>query len=468
MRGFVLTLLYLSSCTLTTFDRSECTENTACQVAFGLGSVCADDGFCDDAVVFPRCAQTVPSGAIGTGRIFDEPLIVGSLFARNTGQLLEESSRLAVAQANAAGGLDERPIILVQCDYGPRDDDELTRDEVVVQAIRYLDDVLGVRVMVGPASSSAVTAAWEEMRERNIILISPSATGPSITDLDGVIASDEQPGQLWRTAPSDTVQGAVIAGDVQSEGITGLGLIHADEPYGNGIRDVVVENIEDVDVTVVSYAAPELLPDLLLDLSDDDSIQGIVIAAARISDVVAAVDSASTIDALKTRTLFFPDIGATSEVLQAVVAHGMEESVRGTRPVVPGGRVNDSFEASFAAEYGGRSPQEDTFSAYAYDAMWLALYGSAWAHFQGDADDALDVARGLRHVSDGEALDIRTFNWALVQELFAEGQSINVQGASGDLDFDPITEETTGTIEVWTVRSEDGEPVLVREYIVQP
>ena len=161
-------------------------------------------------------------------------------------------------------------------------------------------------------------------------------------------------------------------------------------------------------------------------------------------------------------------MGASSEVLEAIVSQGIEESVRGTRPVVPGGRVYQSFEASFAAEYGGRSPREDTFSAYSYDAMWLALYGSAWAHFQGSSDNAIDVARGLRHVSEGEPLDIRTLNWARVHEVFAEGQSINVQGASGDLDFDPITEETTGTIEVWTVHSEGGEPVLVQEYVVQP
>jgi branched-chain amino acid transport system substrate-binding protein len=463
MRSLMLALLGLSGCSLATFDLEKCSGNSECHVAFGLGSVCQDDGFCDDAPAFARCSQTEPSAVIGTDRMFDDPLIVGTLFARNTGQLLEESSRLAVVQATAAGGLDGRSMVLVQCDYGPRDDDELSRDEAVIQAIQYLDEVLDVRVIVGPASSGAVT-----MRERNMMLISPSATGPSITDIEGIVASDTSPGRLWRTAPSDTIQGAVIASDVRDQGITGLGLIHANEPYGTGIRDVMVEKLVDIDVTVLSYSAPALLPDLLLDLSEDESIQGIVVASAAISDVVAAVDSAATIDALETRTLFFPDVGASAEVLQAVVDRGIEDSVRGTRPVVPGGRVYQSFEASFAGEYGGRSPADDTFSAYAYDAMWLALYGSAWAHFQGDADQALDVASGLRRVSDGDVVDIRTFNWARVQETFREGQSINVRGASGDLDFDPNTEETTSAIEVWTVRSEEGEPVLVQEYVVQP
>ncbi|MBM4367534.1 MAG: hypothetical protein FJ102_15080, partial [Deltaproteobacteria bacterium] len=41
---------------------------------------------------------------------------------------------------------------------------------------------------------------------------------------------------------------------------------------------------------------------------------------------------------------------------------------------------------------------------------------------------------------------------------------VNVQGASGALDYDPVTEETTGPIDVWVIAA-DGESFEVAETI---
>jgi hypothetical protein len=38
-----------------------------------------------------------------------------------------------------------------------------------------------------------------------------------------------------------------------------------------------------------------------------------------------------------------------------------------------------------------------------------------------------------------------------VVEKFRSGTAVNVHGASGELDYDPVTEETSGDIELWHI-----------------
>jgi hypothetical protein len=59
-------------------------------------------------------------------------------------------------------------------------------------------------------------------------------------------------------------------------------------------------------------------------------------------------------------------------------------------------------------------------------------------------------------VSEGEELEIRPTNWNPVKAQFKAGNIIDVLGASGELDFDPVTEETTAPIEIWRIHR-DGD-----------
>ena len=49
-----------SSCSLNRFEHDECTANTDCRSAFGFGSVCSAEGFCEDPAILPRCRETYP------------------------------------------------------------------------------------------------------------------------------------------------------------------------------------------------------------------------------------------------------------------------------------------------------------------------------------------------------------------------------------------------------------------------
>ena len=80
------------------------------------------------------------------------------------------------------------------------------------------------------------------------------------------------------------------------------------------------------------------------------------------------------------------------------------EQVRGTRPTTVPGTVYDSFSASYAAAFGGQDPSEAAFTAYAYDAAWLMLYGTAWSMYQEGDITGIGIGRGLRNISDGGLL----------------------------------------------------------------
>ena len=86
------------------------------------------------------------------------------------------------------------------------------------------------------------------------------------------------------------------------------------------------------------------------------------------------------------------------------------------------------------------------------NAAWLLVYGAAWAILQEDGLTGINMARGLRRVSDGDSVEVRAGGWVSVQQAFRDGRSINAAGASGPIDYDPDTEETAADIEVWEIQ----------------
>ena len=66
-------------------------------------------------------------------------------------------------------------------------------------------------------------------------MMSPAATSPQITDL-----SDDD--LLWRTAPSDAIQGAAIANYLLKETtFNRIAIINRNDVYGNGLRDAILD-----------------------------------------------------------------------------------------------------------------------------------------------------------------------------------------------------------------------------------
>ena len=97
--------------------------------------------------------------------------------------------------------------------------------------------------------------------------------------------------------------------------------------------------------------------------------------------------------------------------------------------------------------------EQNVFSAHTYDAVWLGALSIAWAHYQQTPYNLTELGRGIRNTADGdvvEELELTKSNWPQIRNQFEQGNSINITGVSGNLDFDIVTEELKTGIDVWT------------------
>ncbi len=117
-----------------------------------------------------------------------------------------------------------------------------------VTAINKLINVDGVVAVVGEVCSGATLAAAPIAEENNIVLISASSTSPQLTDSGDYI---------FRTIPSDELQGEFAAELIYGSNITNLSILYGNEEYGIGLKDSLTENFESLGGTVVSAEAFE-------------------------------------------------------------------------------------------------------------------------------------------------------------------------------------------------------------------
>ena len=246
-------LFLLLGCSLGRFEYDACTSNEACRDAFGWGQICGAEGLCETTEVPARCAQTWPDDLLTSATEYDDSIVLGVNYDRTDFAYEVLAMRLAIIQANEQGGLDGRDFALIECDN--RDDeryDELTQDEANVFNTEWLADNIGVPGIIGPATSGRSEAAYQVAEPLDALLISPSATSPALTDIDGLSSTDTDPGLFWRTAPPDSLQGEVIASYMVNElGASVVSVVYETGPYGEGLADAFIENFEGIGRTVV-------------------------------------------------------------------------------------------------------------------------------------------------------------------------------------------------------------------------
>jgi branched-chain amino acid transport system substrate-binding protein len=452
----LLVALGVLACTPTRFDQSPCQSNVQCRDAFGLGAYCGPAGLCEAVPLIARCDRTYPDDLYSHFDRYHDAVVVGTVMDRSSPAhvVRERAVRLAIKEADEAGGLDGRRVALVSCDAEANSDlDDYDRTQASVITARYLAHTFGATALVGPCASADVEQVWQALRPTGAVIASPSATSPLLAQLEPE-SSDARPGILWRLAPSDAIQGRLIADDLLKRAVRRAAVVREPGPYGEGLADVFSERFTgaggQVRITAVnsdgqlapaaaSVAASDL-PEVLFISSQQDWVVKFLIAAGAQSGFQA-------------KNIFLTDAAANQAVLdRAAPASWLFPRIRGTRPAPRD--LNDYVYASFAADYRAEYAEDPTvtaFSAHAYDAAWLVLYGSAWSLLQEHRLTALATARGLRQLSAGEHMPVIPASWPAVVTAFREGRSIDVSGASGELDFDPVTREVAAPLEVWTI-----------------
>ena len=154
------------------------------------------------------------------------------------GAQLKNGAEMAAADINAKGGINGQQIVLV---FG---DDVSKPDQGVSVANKMVGD--GVKFVIGHFNSGVTMPASTVYAENGILMITPSATNPQITERS-----------LWnvfRTCGRDDQQGEV-AGKYILEKFKGktIAIVHDKTTYGKGLADETKKAINKLGINEAFY-----------------------------------------------------------------------------------------------------------------------------------------------------------------------------------------------------------------------
>jgi ABC-type branched-subunit amino acid transport system substrate-binding protein len=169
----------------------------------------------------PAAAQDVKIGAV-------VPL-TGDLQAY--GSSSANGVRLAVDEINQAGGV-------LGEDLGLSIGDTRTTPQAGVDAANKLASIENVAGIVGAMSSGVtIPVAKSVASQKGVPQISNASTSPTITTLD-------DNGYLFRTVPSDALQGVVLGNLAYDNGLRSVSIMYVNNAYGEGLAEEFAKQFE--------------------------------------------------------------------------------------------------------------------------------------------------------------------------------------------------------------------------------
>jgi ABC-type branched-subunit amino acid transport system substrate-binding protein len=173
-----------------------------------------------------------------TDRGDGSPLVLGGLLPR-TGDLalayppLAAGITLAIREINAAGGVLGEPVVWIDGDDGT--------NPAVAKATVARHVAQGVHIVIGAGASGISRAVLPDVVDAGLILFSPSNT-------DAGLATVEDRGRYFRTAPSDSLQGRALADVMLRDGPEKIALVARKDSYGEGLQGNVRTELEEAGI----------------------------------------------------------------------------------------------------------------------------------------------------------------------------------------------------------------------------
>ena len=142
-----------------------------------------------------------------------------------------KAAELVVAQVNAKGGINGKKVELLI-------EDDVCKPEVATNtATKLVTD--GVDVVLGHICSGATKSALPIYKEAGVVVMSPSATNPGLTQ------SGDYP-NFFRTIPSDDAQAKTeVDFAINTIGAKKIAVVHDKGDYGKGLAEFAKKFIED-------------------------------------------------------------------------------------------------------------------------------------------------------------------------------------------------------------------------------
>lgn len=386
------------------------------------------------ALVLAGCAGGGTGGsssAAPEGPAEDLTLPIGTVLPQ-TGSLAflgppeEAGVALAVAEVNeAAKG------VTVDVTYGDSGDADNKAFETTVPKLQSE----GVSAMIGAAASGVTKLFLDSNVSSGIITFSPANTSPDFTTWD-------DNNLYWRTAPSDLLQGEVLANTIAEDGHENIAIIYQNDAYGTGLYGVVKEVFESTGGTVVAEAS----------YNDGDSSFDAQVQTVLASNPDAVV--LITFDQFATIAPLLANGGVAPENFYLVDGNlknwgdDVTVSLEGAKGTLPGPALPDDFQQRVNDNWvseGNPELEDYSYAGESYDAVVLLALASLAA----GSTDAADIAAKLQEVSGGSGDGEECSTFADCADIINGGGVANYDGYSGPITFDENGDPTEATIGIY-------------------
>lgn len=379
----------------------------------------------DDSEEMEDVAAVEADGTLNLGYILPES---GPLEFLGPPQI--QAVQLAVDDINAAGGVLGNDVTL-------SGGDEAGDAAIAAESAQRLIGE-GVNAVVGAAASGMSLAFVDALTSANVLQCSGSNTAPTFT-------ANDYNGLYFRTAPTDALQGPVLAEAILNDGNSNPIFLARADDYGQGLMAAAVEAIESQGASVAGEITydPEAA-------TFDAEVDQVVGSGADSVVVIAFDEGAQILQGLVEQGFGPSDIsvygadGVRSNELAGLVDPNDESVLDGMRGTAPSPEASPDFLSRFQEETG---LEDTTFAAQAYDCVTIIALAAELA----GSDAAQDIAGEMVNVtSDGtECAD-----FAECVGLLNDGEDFAYQAASGivlTLTESGNGEPESGEYEVWEI-----------------
>ena len=369
-----------------------------------------------------------------------DPLVLASLMPlsgdlASLGPGIALGAALAVEQINAAGGINGQPVQLIEGDSG-------CSGEV---ALTSLNDAIaqGAQGVMGAACSGTSLAILDTAIAAEVVMVSPSNTSPQFTKID-------KKGFYARTAPSDLLQGDVLASLLVDDGVGSISIISRADSYGRGLAEATASAFEDAGgvVKTIVYHDPNAenfdAEVTAVGKGSAEAIVGILFPATGCGVLGSAFEQ-GLLDTPWYMTDGVKDAKLSSEC-------GLGDALDGFKGTAPGSAAGEAFDA-FSAAYSQVSADGAgtfIFAPQAYDAAMLMAISAAANGVTGP-----EISSGLVAASSGGQKCVGVDCIALA----ADGVDVDYVGASGEIELNESGDPTAATYDIWDTKGDEN-PVL--------
>ncbi|MGF1590458.1 MAG: ABC transporter substrate-binding protein [Pleurocapsa sp.] len=357
------------------------------------------------------------------------------------GQNWPAAVQLAVDTINECGGVNEAQVSLIA-------EDDQTDPSAGSSAMTKLAEVDRVAGVVGSFASSVSGAAVDIAVRNKVMMVSPGSTSPVFTER---AQNGEFDGYWARTAPPDTYQSQALAALAQKQGFKNISTVAINNDYGVGFEQQFIEAFTKTGGNIVGKP-----------VRYDPK------AATLDSEAKSAFDSKP--DAIA--AVLYAETG--SVLLKSAFEQGLSE---GVTILLTDGVYSDDFVQQVGKTADGKSiiagalgtvPGADGKALKQFTALWNEKTGkelTAYVPHNWDAAMLMMLAAEASDANTGDGIKSQILEVAnapgtevtdacKAMELVRNGEEINFQGASGNVDIDE-NGDVVGSYDVWQV-AEDG------------